>query len=199
MLASITPLGERGRGNRWWLTTAAYELGSAAGGAAMGAAAGGIGEVVRLAVLPSAPGRAGLALAVTLVALAVDLGRPGRLPTWNRQVDKAWLDRYRGWVYGAGFGVQLGTGLVTIVNSAAMYALVGLILLLGSPLLGAIAGTVFGVARAAPLLAFGRARDFAAMQATHRRLDRLAASSRLGTLAVLSMAALVLAVSASLR
>jgi hypothetical protein len=31
-------------------------------------------------------------------------------PSWQRQVDERWLTTYRGWVYGAGFGFQLGAG-----------------------------------------------------------------------------------------
>ena len=33
-------------------------------------------------------------------------------------VHEQWLTRYRGWVYGVGFGAQLGFGLVTIITSA---------------------------------------------------------------------------------
>src|SRR2546423_1740210 len=40
MLASIHPLGERVRGNRWWLTAAAHIAASALAGALAGAGAG---------------------------------------------------------------------------------------------------------------------------------------------------------------
>ena len=197
MLASITPLGERGRGNRWWLTALAYEAGSIVGGAAMGAAAGAIGLPLAHLLLASALARAVAGAAVTVVALALEirtLNARSRLPGPRRQVDKAWLDRYRGWVYGGGFGLQLGTGLVTIVNSAAMYALVGLFIAMGSPATGAAVGALFGLARALPLLAFGRARDFVSLQQVHRRLDRLATSSRVGTVGVLAAVSLLLVV-----
>ncbi len=46
MLASITPLGERGRGQRWWLTVTAHVVGSVLGGAAIGAAMGLIGMAI---------------------------------------------------------------------------------------------------------------------------------------------------------
>jgi len=203
MLASITPLGERGRGNRWWLTALAYEVGSIVGGAAMGAAAGTIGLPLAHLLLTSALARAVAGAAVTAVALALEIGMRNarsRLPGPRRQVDKAWLDRYRGWVYGGGFGLQLGTGLVTIVNSAAMYALVGLLIAMGSPATGAAVGALFGLARALPLLAFGRARDFVSLQQVHRRLDRLAASSRAGTAGVLAgVSVLLVVVSAAAR
>jgi sulfite exporter TauE/SafE len=203
MLASITPLGERGRGNQWWLTTLAYEVGSIVGGAAMGAAAGAIGLPLARLLLASAFARAVAGAAVTGVALALEIGTrnaSSRLPGPRRQVDKSWLDHYRGWVYGGGFGLQLGTGLMTIVTSFAMYALVGLLIAMGSPATGAAVGALFGLARALPLLAYGRASDFASLQRAHRRLDRLAASSRAGTVGVLAGVSLLLvAVSAAAR
>ena len=64
MLGSITPLGERGRGSRWWLTTTAYVVGSVVGGVAMGALMGAIGA----AVFPS------IGLTGRLVVLAVAVG-----------------------------------------------------------------------------------------------------------------------------
>ena len=64
------------------------------------------------------------------------------VPSWHRQVNEDWLADFRGWVYGAGFGVQLGTGVVTIVTTAAVY-LVWLTALLG-------ASPVLGVQRSAP-------------------------------------------------
>lgn len=195
MLASITPLGEQGRRNRWGLTAMAYELGSLAGGAAMGSAFAAIGVGLKATVLASASGRAVLAAAVTISALVFEAAHVRwrlSLPTLRRQVDKTWLDRYRGWVYGAGFGLQLGTGLVTIVNSAALYALAGIILVLGSPLGGLVAGAAFGLVRALPLLVFGRAHDFAGVQKAHRTLERFAGPARAGTLSVLAAASIAL-------
>ena len=46
MLSSISPLGERARNSRWWLTTTAYLLGSLAGGIAMGGLAALLGSVL---------------------------------------------------------------------------------------------------------------------------------------------------------
>ena len=46
--------------------------------------------------------------------LAVDLSNR-TVPGPRRQVDERWLDRYRGWVYGVGYGSQLGLGIVTVV------------------------------------------------------------------------------------
>src|SRR5687767_4318338 len=119
MLGSISPVGEASRGQRWWLTATAYTVASLIAGAATGALFGLLGQVL----LPAAGIPAGVALAilgvVLVLAAVIDSGRLGwRLPTWHRQVDERWLTTYRGWIYGAGFGFQVGTGLVTIAPSA---------------------------------------------------------------------------------
>jgi hypothetical protein len=49
-------------------------------------------------------------------------------------VNRTWLDRYRSWVYGAGFGWQLGVGVATFVMSATVYLMVVLAALTGRPL-----------------------------------------------------------------
>ncbi|MFZ4516987.1 MAG: sulfite exporter TauE/SafE family protein, partial [Microthrixaceae bacterium] len=156
MLSSITPLGERGKGNRWWLTVTAYLLGSVVGGAALGLLAGTVGLAVAR-VLPDGATLWVLA-AGCLLAAVWDLGGR-RPPSWRRQVDEQWLHAFRGWVYGFGFGVQLGFGLVTIVTSAATYAAVLSMVLTGSPVAGALVGAVFGLARGLPVLAARRVVD----------------------------------------
>ena len=115
MLASITPLGERGRRSNWRVTVTAFLIGATAAAAGAGAALGALGSVA----LPSRPGIAVL-LAAIGVAIVLD-GLPVAVPGPRRQVDERWLDRYRGWVYGAGYGAQLGLGVTTIVSSAATY------------------------------------------------------------------------------
>ena len=159
MLTSITPLGERGRGSRWGVTFAFMLLGGAAGGAIVGLLAGGLGSLV----VGEADGDAGrlVVLGVLLaVAIVFDLGLGGvRLPTVRRQVDERWLTAYRGWVYGIGFGFQLGTGVATIVSTAAVYVVLAACFLSGDPGVGAAIGALFGTVRAATLLAAVRVTD----------------------------------------
>ncbi len=122
MLGSISPVGEASRRQRWWITATAYTIGSVLAGAGMGLLLGGAGQLVAtLWPLPEAVRIAILGAVVALGALfdAKVIRRP--LPTWRRQVDERWLTTYRGWVYGVGFGLQLGTGVVTIVPSAVTY------------------------------------------------------------------------------
>jgi sulfite exporter TauE/SafE len=153
MLASIHPLGERARDRRWGVTVGAYLLGSTFAAALSGAFLGGVG-----ALLPLTPGSTAVLVAgAGALALAADLGVV-RLPTVHRQVDKDWLDRYRGWVVGVGFGFQLGLGVVTIVNTAAVYLALTLALLTGSVAAGAVVGTTFGLVRGLAILVVARVR-----------------------------------------
>lgn len=179
MLASIHPLGERARDRRWGVTVGAYLLGSTLAAALLGAALGGIGDL-----LPLTPGAtAGLVVAAGALALAADLGAVP-LPTIHRQVDKDWLDRYRGWVVGVGFGFQLGLGVVTIVNTAAVYLTLALALLSGSAAAGAAVGTTFGLVRALVILAVAPVRRPDQLRLALRRMHAWRSMSQRAGIAV---------------
>jgi hypothetical protein len=186
MLTSISPLGERARGNRWATTAAAYVVGSLLGGLTIGAVLGTAGSVV--------PDSRLVAAAVCAIAAVADL--TGRLPALHRQVDEDWLTRYRGWVYGAGYGYQLGLGAVTIATSAATYAALALCLLSGSPVAGAAIGGCFGLVRALPLLQLRRADTPEQLRSVAARLEQLASPASRATTAVLAAAAAALLVTA---
>jgi MFS family permease len=152
MLSSISPFGERARASRWWLTTTAYVVSSTLGGLALGYLAASVGALVPQGWLWSPAGFV-LAALLLLVGLALDLRLGGlSLPSWRRQVDEAWIGRYRGWVVGVGFGAQLGFGVVTIITSSTTYAVVVLSVLSGTPWAGALIGGAFGLVRALPLV-----------------------------------------------
>jgi len=163
MLTSISPLGERARGARWGRTAAAYVVTSVLAGAALGAALGAVGSVLT-------PGRWSLAVLAALAIVAVGLDAAGRVPTVRRQVDETWLVTYRDWVYGAGFGLQLGAGAATVVTSAATYLTWAVELAGGSAGLGAVVGGVFGLARGAMLLLSAGVDDPVALRRRHARL-----------------------------
>ena len=196
MLSSISPLGERARANRWWVTTTAYLIGSLIGGIALGLLAGTLGLAIPDRWHAAALVVGGVALLVGLV-LDVRLGARGSVPSWQRQVDEAWIGRYRGWVYGGGFGVQLGFGHVTIVTSTTTYAVVLLAALTGSPGLGAVVGGVFGLTRALPSLLLRRVDDRDRLRAALRRLQRMATSADILAKVALTVAAAVLLVAGS--
>ena len=95
-----------------------------------------------------------------------------RLPTIHRQVDVAWLGIYRGWVYGAGYGLQLGLGVGTIVVSSAIYVMIASQVLSGSALYGMLIGTAFGLARASTILLGLRATNQQGLMDLHSALER---------------------------
>lgn len=178
MLTSISPLGEQARGQRYGVTVAAHLLGGLLGGASTGVVLGGLGALLDLPLWPAA--------VVLAIAAAADL-RGVRLGT--RQVDEDWLGRYRGWVYGGGYGFQLGLGVVTVVTSAATPALLALLVLTGSPLLGALLGATFGLVRGLPLLALRRVDSPDALRRAAARLQRLARPAARTTVLALAAAA----------
>ncbi len=190
MLSSIHPLGERARNNRWGLTAASYVLGSAAGGSALGAAAGLIGWGAWSLARPGHTVVGAIVLAACALCLALD-AVGASLPTRHHQVDEDWLNRYRGWVYGAGFGFQLGLGVVTIVRTATVYATVALAFVTGSAAEGALIGAVFGLARALPVLAVRRVEQPHQLRQVHLSLHRL--GPQIGRLSALTLVLLVAA------
>jgi hypothetical protein len=145
---------------------------------------GGIGVVFPIPAAARAP----LLAFAALACLLIDTGLIP-LPTVRRQVNEDWLGRYRGWAYGAGFGLQLGAGVVTIVTSAAVYLTLVGEFLVGSEVTGAMIGAAFGLVRAAPLMAPGRARSHEQLVTRHRRLVALAPAGKQLTLAMTAGAA----------
>jgi hypothetical protein len=138
MLGSITPLGERGRRSRWGLTLSAYVVGSLIGGAVFGAIVGAAGSAIGVAAW-SVGVRLSIVAAALAVGLVADLQIGGvRLPTVHRQVDEEWRTRYRGWVWGSAFGLQLGVGVVTVVTTSTVYV---------TWLAAGLSGAAFAVAR----------------------------------------------------
>jgi len=184
MLTSITPLGERGRSQRYRVTMTAYVLGCLLGGGTVGGLLGLIGS--RLPALPVLL----LGGAACLLAALADLR--GWVPLGRRQVDEAWRETYRGWVYGGGFGFQLGLGVVTIVSSAATLALLSLALLTQSVVGGLLLGAVFGATRALPTLLSRRVQTHADLRRVAAALQRRAPLAARATVAGLTAGGTVL-------
>ena len=187
MLASITPLGERGRGASWRRTVTAYVVASIIGGAAIGALLGAIGSLLSVS---GATWTVLVGSAVALVAAALDLA--GQLPTLRRQVDETWMNRYRDWAYGAGFGLQLGLGATTIVTSASLYLTWIVELLSGDTAVGAIVGAAFGLSRALPLVGTARITTADVLRHAQRRWHERLPVARRATIAVEAAAGLAM-------
>src|SRR5437867_12088017 len=141
MLGSITPLGQRGRASSWGQAAVAYVVGSALSGATLGGLAGWGGAALISTSALGPARRLWLLAALLAVGAALDLHLFGlSVPTVRRQVNEDWLATYRPWVYGLGFGVQLGLGVATIVTSSTVYVTFGAAMLSG----GAVPGLLIG-------------------------------------------------------
>lgn len=173
MLSSIHPLGERTRNNRWGLTVAYYLAGGLMGGLVLGAVAGGIGWLGLAWWDPTPTGRAMAIATILAIALVWDLSG-FTIPTIHRQVNEDWLSMYRSWVYGGGFGIQLGLGVVTIVTTTAVYAMIALAILSAQPLSGAVIGGAFGLVRGLPILTVGRVVSGETLRTYHRHMQSYA-------------------------
>jgi hypothetical protein len=192
MLASINPLGERARNQRWGVTFAWYLVGSVAGGATVGVVAGLAGAGLHQLMQPAPAVVATLVLVACVAALAVDL-HVARLrpPSVQRQVNENWLGKYRGWVYGLGFGYQLGLGVVTVVTTASVYLTIVLAFLIGSAWGGLTVGAAFGLARALPLLAVVGVRGPGQLRQVMLRATGQDQLARWATLGVVVLVAVV--------
>ena len=133
------------------------------------------------------------AAAIGAAAAAVDGGVLGlRLPTSRRQVDPGWLGAYRGWVYGAGYGLQLGMGVTTIMSTALVPAAFALASLTSSAPAGAAVGAAFGLFRALPLLKGRRLTDAGQLRSFHQQMasaDGIAGRAATATAVLISAVA----------
>jgi hypothetical protein len=194
MLSSITPLGERSRHQRYWLTVTWYWLGSVVGGLVLGGLTGLIGQSIRVLVAGDSI-RLPAMISVCVLVLVLDVFYGARRPpTRLRQVNEDWLTRYRGWVYGVGFGFQLGLGIITVVTSWYVYGLIVALLLLGDVTHALLVGVVFGVARAIPMVFTIGLNDTSSMRQFHRRFADSQTPARIGCLGVLFMAIVAAAI-----
>jgi hypothetical protein len=195
MLSTITPLAERAKGHRYGSTCAWFVTGATVGGLVLGGVVAGLAAVVA-AVGPGPVAAGGVALVVTLVVLVSETGIVGaRLPAHFRQVNERWLDAYRPWVYGAGFGFQIGTGVATYITTAAVYLMVVLGALAATPWFALVLGAGFGLVRGLAVTLTRRVTTPAGLLAFHHRFaalrpwaDRMVVGSTAAAAVVLAVA-----------
>ena len=187
MLSSIHPLGERSRNNRWAVTIGAFTLGAVTAAGLIGGFLGFLGSHVDMPL----PVTGAMLIGAGVLDL-LSIAAPGP----KRQVNERWIDTFRGVIYGAGFGAQLGAGVATFVVSWGVYAVFFIEFAAGSITRGAAIGLMFGFARALLPLASGWVDRPSRLTAVHRRLADLARPMRLVTGAAMVIAGAVLAIGA---
>ncbi len=199
MLSSIHPLGERGRRNNFATTAGAFVIGSLFGGALTGFVFGAAGEALDRVIGPIGERqRLVVLLFVGVVALGFDLS--GRsLPSIERQVNENWLGEFRGWVYGLGFGVQLGAGIATYITASVVLLWLMAMLVVGSVAAAVLIGATFGLIRGSSIVFARSITSPERLVALHRRLHQSVGRVRVLTraaLAALTVATAVVAVGA---
>ncbi|HEX3980811.1 MAG TPA: hypothetical protein VHW93_06290 [Acidimicrobiales bacterium] len=170
MLSTITPISERSKGHAYRSTATWFVSGATAGGATIGGVMALLAMAVRgVGLSPTEVGT--IALLASSAAAWSDADVFGvHLPVHRRQVNERWLDHYRAWVYGAGFGWQIGTGLATYITTAAVYLMIVLGALTGRPILALAVGTAFGILRGLAVLLTRNLVHPSDLLAFHRRL-----------------------------
>ena len=169
MLTSINPISERGRQHRYGVTSAWFIIGAVLGGMTLGLAAAVLAQGVKAAAI-GLNVRFMLGASLALLTLLIDLGLLGvKLPVIRRQVNERWLDQYRPWVYGGGFGWQIGAGVATYITTAAVYLVVVLAALSGRPAAALAIGVLFGLVRGLAVLLGRRLTSTEAILTFHRR------------------------------
>jgi hypothetical protein len=164
-------------------------VGGATLGALMAALAAGVS-----AVGASSTTLLGTAAALAALGAAVDSGVLGFAPPFfKRQVNEYWLSKYRAWVYGSGFGWQIGAGVTTYIMTAAVLLTIALGALTAGPWAALVVGVVFGLVRGLAVLLTARLRTTAEVFALHRRFDALTEPVRRAVIAVQLAVAVVAA------
>jgi len=196
MLSQLTPVGEASRGYRYRTTAAWFIAGAVVGGAMLGGVMAAFAAAVA-AVDVGATALLGTAAGLAVVAAAVDSGVLGFAPPFfKRQVNEYWLGRYRAWVYGSGFGWQIGSGVTTYIMTAAVFLAVALGALTAGPLAALAIGITFGLVRGVAVLLTARVHSTAELFALHRRFDALTEPVRRAVIGV-QLAVAVVAVGAA--
>ena len=192
MLSTITPVSERAKGHRYGATCAWFVVGATVGGLSLGGLIAGLAVVVRT-VGPGPVVVGTVALVGALVVLVSDTGLAGaRVPVHFRQVNERWLDAYRPWVYGAGFGFQIGTGVATYITTGAVYLMVVLGALTGDPLVALALGGAFGLVRGLAVLLTRRITTPSGLLLFHQRFTSLRPRADRAVLVALGITVVVL-------
>jgi hypothetical protein len=146
-----------------------FIAGAVLGGLTLGGVSAGFASIINATGLGH---RAALAIAAvaSFAAALVDARVLGFGPPFiRRQVNEDWLSKYRPWVYGGGFGWQIGVGVTTYVMTAAVPLTIVFAALSARPWVALTIGVLFGLARGLTVLLSAPLRTQSDLYAFHRR------------------------------
>ncbi len=194
MLGSMNPLVQRARNGRWWVTMISFIFSCVAAGGVVGALLGAFGQQIQAATGYPTTGDAVLLLTLAAaVGAIVDSGfLRVPLPTPSRQVDEIWRYRYRNWIYAAGYGVQIGSGIATIVTTAAVYATLLAAFLTASATAGLLLGGLFGLFRSISVVSVAHVKTSYEVEVMSERIARWDRPSKMAAVAGQTVVAVVL-------
>ncbi len=186
MLSTITPFGERSRGHRYASTASWFVVGSVLGGLTLGGLAAGLAIAAGGTGVSSDPAWLASAVAVAAgAAAAIDADVFGQvIPIWRRQVNDQWLARYRSWVYGVGFGWQIGVGVATYIMTAAVFLVVFLAAASRSAADALALCGLFGLSRGLAVFLTAKVDSPAQLRGLHHRFDQTGPAVRVAVIAV---------------
>ena len=191
MLSQLTPVGEASRGYRYRTTAIWFITGAVVGGTMLGGVMAALAAAVA-ALDVSSVALLGIAAGLAVLAAAIDSGILGvQPPFFHRQVNEYWLGRYRAWVYGSGFGWQIGTGVTTYIMTAAVFLTIAFGALSAGPVAALLIGVAFGLTRGLAVLLTARLRTTAELFAMHRTFDALAEPVRRAVIVVQLVVAVI--------
>lgn len=184
MLSTITPVTEATRQRTYGVTVAWFLAGALLGGllfGVVGASLAVVGGALDLST-DAALGTAGI---LALAGAAFDARVGGiTLPGHGRQVNETWLTRFRSWVYGGGFGFQIGTGLATYIVTSTVYLTLLVTGLTASPATAVAIGLVFGGVRGLAIFLGTHITTMERLTSFHRRFEAAREPSRRTTIGV---------------
>jgi hypothetical protein len=165
MAETISPVVHGGRNRSYWKAITAHLIGAALASALVGALLGSIGSIFDLSW--SSAGLALVAILAAVYALGELTGLKLPLPHRRGQVPEWWRNYFEPTTTAFLYGAGLGVGFATHVRSGLLLIVAVVAFLGGSPVLGALLLTPFGIARAASVvIGFGFAERFGASSLT---------------------------------
>jgi hypothetical protein len=148
MIETLGPTGHEGGRSTTVAACVTFALGALVGGVITFGSLSALGELVhgaddRLAY--------SIAAAIALTAAVAELRATPIVPQIRRQLPEHWRRLMPMPLAGALYGILLGLGFTTFVLTLGVWALAGIALAVGDPMVGLVLGLAFGAGRALPI------------------------------------------------